>query len=176
MNADKICEKALLALAKGDTGALSIIYDTAARKMFSLAYTMTGNYFDAEDVLQNTMIDVTRSCSSYNGGKAISWLLTITRHNAIDLIRKRARNAEVPLEDMSTDDERGGEEGFSLIETMDMLNVLDDDEKQIIVMRLYAKMPYSEIAEVMGIKLLSAQKKYQRAVSKLKKYNPKEEL
>ena len=87
-----------------------------------------------------------------------------------------ARNAEVSLEDMSTDDERSGEEGFALIETMDMLNILDDDEKQIIVMRLYAKMPYSEIAEVMGIKLFAAQKKYQRAMSKLKKYNPKEAL
>lgn len=176
MNADKICEKALLALAGGDTGALSVIYDTAARKMFALAYTVTGNYFDAEDVLQNTMIDVTRSCHGYAGGKAMAWLLTLTRHNAIDLVRKRTRNAEVPLDDMSEDEERSGEEGFALVEAMDMLSVLDEDEKQIVVMRLYSKMPYSEIAEIMGIKLFAAQKKYQRAIGKLKKYNPKEAL
>ena len=52
-----------------------------------------------------------------------------------------------------------------------MLAVLDDDEKQIILLRLYHEMPYREIAAVMGIKVFAAQKRYQRAISKLKKYN-----
>ena len=89
MNSEKLCEKALLELAEGNTDALSVIYGEMSRRIFSLAYTVTGNYCDAEDVLQNTMIDITRSCREYCGGSIVAWIMTITRHNALDVVRKR---------------------------------------------------------------------------------------
>lgn len=52
------CDKELVALAKGETDALSAIYDKMARTIFTLAYGITENYYDAEDVLQNTMIEL----------------------------------------------------------------------------------------------------------------------
>jgi RNA polymerase sigma-70 factor (ECF subfamily) len=64
-------------------------------------------------------------------------------------------------------------DAFAAVEIMDMLSVLDEEEKQIVLLRLYQEMPYREIAEVMGIKIFAAQKRYQRAISKLKKYNPR---
>ena len=171
MNREKICELALISLTQGKTQALADIYDAAARNIFSLAYTITGNYCDAEDVLQNTMIDITRSCWKFTEGKAMAWILTIARHNALDLVRKRAESTVIPMEYVSESDIMTDERDFSLVDVRYILSSLDDDEKQIVVMRLYSKMPYSEIAEVMGIKLFAAQKKYQRAIAKLKKYN-----
>ena len=60
MNSEKICEEALAEIAEGNTNALSVIYDKMSRSIFALAYTLTCNYCDAEDVLQNTMIDIAR--------------------------------------------------------------------------------------------------------------------
>ena len=172
MNRENICEKALAELKRGDMNALSVLYDTVARQIFSLAYTITGNYCDAEDALQNTMIDIASSCGGYKGGKPLAWILTITRHNSLDIVRKRQKEAELSLEDVADGEVKRENEEFALLETMDMLSMLNEDEKQIVLMRIYSRLPYSEIADVMGIKVFAAQKKYQRAISKLKKYNP----
>lgn len=172
MNKEKICEKALAELKSGESSALSVLYDTMARQLFSIAYTITGNYCDAEDALQNTMIDILNSCRGYSGGKATAWLFAVTRNNALDVMRKRKREAEVSLEEVNDSELKSENSELSIVETLDMLNVLDVEEKQIVVMRLYSKMPYSEISDIMGIKVFAAQKKYQRAIGKLKKYNP----
>ena len=171
MNSEELCEKALFELAEGNTDALSVIYGEMSRRIFSLAYTVTGNYCDAEDVLQNTMIDITRSCCEYCGGSIVAWIMTITRHNALDVVRKRREGMEMALCDVSESAAEDGHDNFAVVEAMDMLAVLDDDERQIILLRLYHEMPYREIAAVMGIKVFAAQKRYQRAISKLKKYN-----
>ncbi|MBQ9745774.1 MAG: sigma-70 family RNA polymerase sigma factor [Clostridia bacterium] len=173
MSSQKICEKAIFELAGGDVGALSVIYENMSRQIFALAYTITGNYCDAEDVLQNTMIDITRACHGYGGGNPKAWIMTLARHNAIDIVRKRRGEADFVLEEITGGDEALSSDGFSMVETMDMLNILGEDEKQVVLMRLYSEMPYREIAAVMGIKIFAAQKKYQRAISKLKKYNPR---
>lgn len=167
----KICEKALIALAKGDKKALSDIYDSMARSIFSLAYTLLGNYHDAEDVLQSTMIDVAGSAHTYSGGNACAWILSAARHNALDLLRKR--KSDISLDGDEVRELADGEENFSPVETLDMLSVLDEDEKQIIFLRLQEKAPYAEIAEIMNTSVFAAQKKYQRALAKLKKYIPR---
>jgi RNA polymerase sigma-70 factor (ECF subfamily) len=173
VNSKKVCEQALGELAEGNTRALSVIYDEMSRSIFSLAYTLTQNYCDAEDVLQNTMIDITRSCRKYCGGNVTAWIMAIARNNAMDVIRKRKEGTELALSDIPESAEAEARDDFFIVETMDMLNVLDIEEKQIVLMRLYQEMPYREIAAVMGIKIFAAQKKYQRAISKLKKYNTK---
>ena len=172
VDSEKICEKALAELAEGNTDALSVIYGEMSRRIFSLAYTVTGNYCDAEDVLQNTMIDITRSCRGYSGGAIGAWIMTIARNNALDVVRKR-HGGEAELCDAEAEGCAEQNDSFAAVEIMDMLSVLDEDEKQIILLRLYQEMPYREIAAVMGIKIFAAQKRYQRAISKLKKYNPR---
>lgn len=169
MNSENLCEKAIAELAEGNTDALSVIYGEMSRRIFSLAYTVTGNYCDAEDALQNTMIDITRYCREYRGGSIVAWIMTIARHNALDIVRKRRE--EAPLDDAVENLAADARDGFAVVEAMDMLSVLDEDEKQIVLLRLYHEMPYREIAAVMGIKVFAAQKRYQRAISKLKKYN-----
>lgn len=46
-----VCEKAVAALATGDRSALATLYDCMGRSLFSVAYAVTGNWHDAEDVL-----------------------------------------------------------------------------------------------------------------------------
>lgn len=53
---NNICDWAILALAQGDSGALSEIYDSMVRRIFSVALAMVNSYQDAEDVLQDTLI------------------------------------------------------------------------------------------------------------------------
>lgn len=162
------CDKAIVALSEGDMDALSDIFDCMARMIFSVAYGITGNYQDAENVLQETMIEICKYAHKYRrGSNAKAWILTMARHCSIDIVRKRKPIVSIE-ETMSMP---YSEPDLTRIEVLDMLRILDEDEKQCVIFRLYSKMPYKEIAEMMNITIASAQKKYQRALKKLKNYN-----
>ncbi len=53
-----ICDRAVAAYAKGDSEALSLIYDCMAKMIMATALAITDNMEDAKDVLQDTMIGV----------------------------------------------------------------------------------------------------------------------
>ena len=164
-----ICDRAIIEFSKGDKDALSGIYDCMARMIFSVAYAITGNYQDAENALQDTIIEITKYAHTYRGGSnAKAWILAMARHCSIDIVRKR--KSIVSIEDTSTMDIPETGSDLSRLEVLDMLSVLDGEEKQCLILRLYAKMPYKEIADIMRISVASAQKKYQRSVRKLKDY------
>lgn len=161
------CDKAICAYAQGDKNALSVIYDSMARMIFSVAFAITGYYEDAEDVLQETMLAINRYASSYRkGSNAKAWIMAMVRHLSLDMVRKRKpvismeQDDIVQLPDSRTD--------FSRLEVLSLLRILDDEEKQIVLFRLYAHLSYGDIAKMLEISVAAAQKKYQRALKKLK--------
>ncbi len=156
------CNKALKRLAAGDMTALSTVYDNTANLVFSLALTLLGNREDAEDVLQDTMIAVAQSAHSYENGSPKAWVLSIARNRAIDMLRKRRPTTEVtdtPVQDPQ----------LISLEIADILNVLNEEEKQTVVLHIYGGMSHKEIGMVLNISPAAAQKKYRRAIEKLKK-------
>jgi RNA polymerase sigma-70 factor (ECF subfamily) len=158
-------DNAVTALQNGDNNALSDIYDLTARLIFSTAHAITGNYQDAEDITQDTFLEIAKYAKSFKGKGGKTWILSMVRHLAVDTMRKRKPTAELH-ENMSYDDDYSG------LEVFELLKRLDEDERQIVTYRVYAKMPYKEIAEVMELTVANIQKKYQRAISKLKgEYN-----
>lgn len=159
---DYDCNRAIKRLADGDMTALSVIYDNTARLVFSLALSLTGNREDAEDVLQDTMLKVVRSAVGYKKGSPKAWVLSIARNSAIDTLRRRHPDAE-ESEPSSPDPE------LERLELTDMLNALSNEEKQAVILHIYGGLSHKEIGKVLGISHVAAQKKYRRALMKLKK-------
>lgn len=88
---EKACDSALAALAAGDGKALEVLYDRMGRAILSVAYAVTGNLHDAEDVLSDTLVDAAVGAKGYRCGTgACAWLLTAARHNALDVVRRRS--------------------------------------------------------------------------------------
>ena len=165
----KDCDKAIVELSKGDRNALSVIYDAMARMIFSVAYAITSNYQDAEDVLQSTMLEITRYAHRYQRGtNARAWILAIARHRSLDILRKR--KGEISIDEGGLSEVPDLCHELSSLEVLDMLSLLEEEEKQLVLFRLYAEMPYAEIAYVMKISVAAAQKRYQRAVKRLKSH------
>ncbi len=164
---NKICDKAIIEFSKGNHDSLSIIYDCMARIIFSSAYAIIRNYQDTEDVLQETMIQIAKYAHTYQkGSNAKAWILTITRHLSIDTIRKKKNS--LPINDFLENNTLVSEDEYSNLNIHDMLNLLDEEERQIIIFRLYSNLPYKEISKMMSINVSSLHKKYQRAIKKLK--------
>ncbi len=71
----------------GEKDALKELYNKAARMIFSYGYIMTKNSFDAEKVLEDTMIEISRSAYKYNHReKPIVWILRIAGKCALNMI------------------------------------------------------------------------------------------
>lgn len=78
-------------LAHGKVIGLEILYDRYAGLAFGLAYRMLNDRRSAEDVVQESFVQVWRGAGSYNArrGSLRTWLLGIVHHRCIDLLRQR---------------------------------------------------------------------------------------
>lgn len=87
-------QQLLTRLASGDGAALGQLFDSLSPRIFGLAITIVSNRQDAEEVLQDTWLQVWRSAKDYdaNLGSVSTWVLRITRSRAIDRLRSRIRS------------------------------------------------------------------------------------
>jgi RNA polymerase sigma-70 factor (ECF subfamily) len=91
----------------GDQDAFRCLVERHARAVFRLAFRMTGNEQDAEDVVQETFLKAYRSLDRFEERSQFSsWLHRIAANGAYDLLRARARRQEDALDGGET-----GEEG-----------------------------------------------------------------
>lgn len=169
MGEKQLLETAIISLAQGENESLSVIYDRLSRMIFSLALGITENYSDAEDVLQETMIDTVKSAHSYRAGtNPRAWVLSMARHNAIDLVRRRKDH--LSLEDSGVAELADSQPLYPLSQDIkDLLDKLDEDERQIIILHIYGDLSFAEVAMTMEISVFAAQKRYQRVLKKLRR-------
>ena len=81
---------AVLRAKAGDRDAFREIVETHSRHVFALAFRMTGNEEDAEDVVQETFLKAYRGMARFEGTSEVStWLHRIAANCAVDLLRRR---------------------------------------------------------------------------------------
>ena len=79
-----------------------VVREHSAR-VYRLAYRLTGNQHDAEDLTQEVFVRVFRSLADYRPGTFEGWLHRITTNLFLDLVRRRAR---IRFEGLPDDAER----------------------------------------------------------------------
>lgn len=67
--------------------------------IYGLAYRLTGNHQDAQDVVQEVLLRVRRGLARYQPGNFEGWLSRITTNTFLDRVRKQQRRPTVPLPD-----------------------------------------------------------------------------
>jgi RNA polymerase sigma-70 factor (ECF subfamily) len=95
-------EALLVSLADGaDQAALSELYDRYQAVMYGLAMRITNDAALAQDAVQEAFVGVWRNASRYTPGRASvrTWILSITHHRAIDLVRRRRPTNPLPEAD-----------------------------------------------------------------------------
>ena len=159
-------------IASGNKKALERVYNEYGRMILSVAYQITGDVGEAEDVLQDTMIRILRLSHTYKKGtNPKAWVLKVTKNSAVDKIKEKKHT--LSLEEISEKEKaQSAFEPQTLEQIMlrDALNTLSDEEKLIVKLRIYAGLSHSEIANVIEKNTVSVRKKYQRALEKLKNY------
>jgi len=79
-----------------------MLYDRYKTMTYSLALRITSDPSLAEDAVQEAFLGVWRNASRYSAGRASArtWIMAITHHRAIDVLRRRRPTSELPETDM----------------------------------------------------------------------------
>lgn len=132
--------------------------------MYRLAYTYVKNPDEAMDVVQESAYKAISACHKLKDGTAVkSWLFRITANTALDLLRKRSRETVT-----DTLPEQGQEDVYRDLDTLKALDVLEEKERTVIVLRFFEDMKLQEIAAVTGDNLNSVKSILYRSLKKLK--------
>ena len=163
------CEHALRRIAQGDMDGLETIYDKLGRRIYLLAYSILGDTHAAEDVLQDTLLRLGKHAAMREEGNAISYVLTVARNLALDSLRRRGR--EIPCEELIGIGSDGRESNEDMpFSSLEALRTLDGEERQIVTLKIEGGLKHREIASILGISQPACEKRYRRALEKLKTY------
>jgi RNA polymerase sigma-70 factor (ECF subfamily) len=154
------------------------IVRTHSARVYRLAYRLTGNKHDAEDLTQEVFVRVFRSLSSYTPGTFEGWLYRITTNLFLDGARRRQRIRFDGLPEDAHD--RLPAKGSGPAEKLDSdqfdhdvqdaLAALPEDFRAAVVLCDIEGMTYDEIAEVLDVKLGTVRSRIHRGRSMLRKH------
>ena len=174
----KLSDEALLAgMALGEQSAAVTFTRRYQRRVFGLAYSMTGDSGVAEDVAQEAMIRVWRHAPVFDPrrGSVASWVLTITRNLAIDALRLRRAVptdpddfAASPCAATSTTPRTPCAGATSASSVRGALRVLPDEQRRAVVLAAVYGRTALEISESEGIPLGTAKTRIRTALIRLR--------
>jgi RNA polymerase sigma-70 factor (ECF subfamily) len=152
------------------------IVRTHSQRVYRLAYRLTGNQHDAEDLTQEVFIRVFRSLSSYQPGTFEGWLHRITTNLFLDMVRRRARIRFDSLGEDADDRLPGREpspERIFVDSQMDAdieaaLAALAPEFRAAVVLCDIEGLSYEEIAATLDVKLGTVRSRIHRGRSQLR--------
>jgi RNA polymerase sigma-70 factor (ECF subfamily) len=172
---------AVLARARqGDSEAFRVLVDGHSRSVFRLAYRMTGNEQDAEDVVQESFLRAYRQLGRFESRANFgTWLYRIVANCSVDLMRaKQARHDISRSESLDAADqmpavdlpgpERLAESAEIRARVGDALNGLSPLERAAFTLRHYEGRSIDEISRTLGLGTSAAKHSVFRAVRKLR--------
>lgn len=177
-------KKCIQRAARGDADAFEEIVKKYQNQVFNLCFRMTGNREDAADMTQETFLKVWKHLDSYRFDSSFStWLYRLASNCCLDLLRSQKRkptisltveneNEEEQILDVQ-DDSLTPEEELIAQDERERLNQammsLEEEQRQILTLRVVNDLSYGEIAEILTIKEGTVKSRLSRARENLRK-------
>lgn len=161
-------DELLRRIADGEMRALEALYRAMRVPVFAVALAVTGDRCTAEDVMQDTFVRVYHGAPGYQPGtRARAWVLMITRHLAVDAVRRRARE---PASGTAGRDAAapGGEPGGVRLDLVRALLQLEMIDRQIVVLHDMAGLTHAEIAAELQVPAGTVRWRYRVALARLR--------
>ncbi|ADU28099.1 RNA polymerase sigma factor [Ethanoligenens harbinense] len=162
---DEEMDGLLVRAGQGDNDALHLLYTAWRSAVFYFALAITGNYHDAQDILQDTFIRLKHA--GYHSENAKAYVFAIARNLALTCLRERKRVEPAAPVEKAVRRGAGMEETTELDEA---LSRLPPDERQIVLLHVLGGLKHRETAALLRIPLGTALWKYQRALAKLRRW------
>ncbi|MQY16643.1 hypothetical protein SRB5_68450 [Streptomyces sp. RB5] len=153
------------------------IVSTHSGRVYRLAYRLTGNQHDAEDLTQEVFVRVFRSLSTYTPGTFEGWLHRITTNLFLDQVRRKQRIRFDALGDDAaerlpsrepTPHQHFNDTHFDA-DVQQALDTLAPEFRAAVVLCDIEGLSYEEIAATLGVKLGTVRSRIHRGRSHLRK-------
>lgn len=152
-----------------------IVRQNSAR-VYRLAFRLTGNQHDAEDLTQDVFVRVFRSLSTFQPGTFEGWLHRITTNLFLDQVRRRARvridamgdNEQLVPGSREDQPDRGFEHGNLDHDIQRALDALPPEYRAAVVLCDIEGLSYAEIAVSLDIKMGTVRSRIHRARAQLR--------
>lgn len=144
-------------------------FDAEFRPLRRLAFLLTGNWTDAEDLVQETMVRVFRAWDGIKDQErpaAYARAVMMNRHRS--MLRRARVEAKHALA-RQHDPQLGPEMSEDSILIWRALNALPVRERQAMILRFYEDLPQAQIAQILGIPVGTVKSLTHRALGRLRK-------
>ena len=183
MNSKSISDATLVSqYIQGDEPSLSILIKRHQQRLYSFIYSKVYDRDVTEDVFQDTFIKVIRTLKrgNYNEeGKFLPWVIRIAHNLVIDHFRKNKRMPKFNnsgdfdifsvLSDSSLNAEGELVQSQIVQDVRAMVEKLPEDQKTVLIMRMYNDMSFKEISENTGVSINTALGRMRYALINLRK-------
>ena len=173
----------------GDESALALLINRHQSKIYGFIYSKVNDRDLSDDIFQDTFIKVikTLKTKSYNEeGKFLPWVMRIAHNLVVDHFRK---SKKMPFQRETEDysifnymsDNAPTIESQMITEQVEvdltrLLNELPDDQKEVLMMRMYQDLSFKEIAELTGVSINTALGRMRYALLNLRKIIEKNQI
>jgi RNA polymerase sigma-70 factor (ECF subfamily) len=174
---------------EGDENALTVLINRHQSKIFGFIYSKIADRDISNDIFQDTFIKVikTLKSNSYNEeGKFLPWVMRIAHNLIIDHYRKNKKmpmfreTEEFSIFSIMSDDSLTIENKIIRdqveIDLKKLIEELPEDQKEVLVMRMYQDMSFKEISEVTGVSINTALGRMRYALMNMRKVIDKHQI
>ena len=166
----------LVRISERDEQAIEALHERYSGPLYSLAYQVTGGDRFAQDVVQEVFVAVWKNAGRFDPtrGSLSSWLFSLARHKAIDLVRKEANvrrhTADVDLELEEAVDDVDQEAWLRVRRDAVRAAIaeLPEAQRTAVEMAFFGGLTHVEVSEALDIPLGTAKTRIRTALLRLR--------
>lgn len=170
-------EELLYRCALHDANALSRLYEITSAKLFGLSIKIVSRQDIAEDILQDSFINIWNKADQYRGnkGSALSWMIGIVRNKSIDWIRKNPTGRDISddvlldMPDLNPNNNTSSDLGDDVNALLNCMDELDDVQRDAISTVYYQGFTHNEYSSKSGHPLGTVKSWIRRGLQALKR-------
>jgi RNA polymerase sigma-70 factor (ECF subfamily) len=147
-----------------DVDQVRRLYEIHGRALFAYACAFVRDPSDAEDVVQEVFLRLLHGVAT--GPLSPGYLFRAVRNGALNDIRRRSR--EVDLDGEVQWLESSSDSSETALALQSALRALPEEQREVVVLRVWGQLTFDEIAGVMDISPNTAASRYRYGLMKLK--------
>jgi RNA polymerase sigma-70 factor (ECF subfamily) len=168
-------------LRKGDPEAYQAMADQYLSQIYRLAYGITQDLMEAQDIAQDVLLTVFRRVEDFQEKSTIhTWIYRITVNASLDRVRARQRKETLPIEDFLPTFTSEGKHAQEIVDwseapldqllgeearrkIRDAIDALPGEMKVVLVMKDVEGLPLKDIGEILDLSLPAVKSRLHRA-------------
>ncbi len=170
----KDLEAVIAGCKRRDSESFSKLVDAYSRRLYGFFYRLSGDKTTSDDLLSELFVKLVEKIRHFHGGNFNGWLFTVASNIWHDRLRAKQRDDKAmesrksQLELEAQQKRLSGQETEMIDRLGRELENIDEESRELIMLRYYSQMGFKEIAQSRGMPIGTVLSKVHRALARLR--------